>query len=123
MNALDAIRKHGGTGEATYLRTLAIDEALARTEGDTTLAYLGDIIGNTVALTDALGAPVTTYTYAPFGETSVSDAASSNPFRFTGRENDGTGLYYYRARYYDPVRSRFVSEDPIALETATQFGP
>jgi len=30
-----------------------------------------------------------------------------------GRENDGAGLYYYRARYYDPTRSRFVTEDPI----------
>ena len=27
--------------------------------------------------------------------------------------NEGTGLYYYRARYYDPTRSRFISEDPI----------
>jgi RHS repeat-associated protein len=36
-------------------------------------------------------------------------------FRFTGREDDGSGLYYYRARYYDPVKSRFVSEDPLGL--------
>jgi RHS repeat-associated protein len=35
--------------------------------------------------------------------------------QFTGREDDGTGLYYYRARYYDPGRGRFVSEDPIGL--------
>ena len=40
----------------------------------------------------------------------------------TGRENDGaqggTGggeLYYYRARYYDPVLKRFISSDPIGL--------
>ena len=31
----------------------------------------------------------------------------------TGRENDGTGLYYYRARYYSPKMQRFLSEDPI----------
>lgn len=37
------------------------------------------------------------------------------PFRAAGRENDGTGLYYYRARYYNPGRSRFVSEDPIGF--------
>src|SRR5262249_10209764 len=29
--------------------------------------------------------------------------------------NDGTGLYYYRARYYSPVLQRFISEDPIAF--------
>lgn len=31
------------------------------------------------------------------------------------RENDGTGLYFYRARYYDPVLKRFISEDPAGL--------
>jgi len=34
-------------------------------------------------------------------------------FRYTGRENDGTGLYYYRARYYHPGAKRFIAEDPI----------
>ena len=32
-----------------------------------------------------------------------------------GRENDDTGLYFYRARYYDAVLKRFVWEDPIGL--------
>ncbi len=35
---------------------------------------------------------------------------------FTGREWDPeTGLYYYRARYYDPKIGRFISEDPLPL--------
>jgi len=38
----------------------------------------------------------------------------SNPFRFTARDWDSeTSLYYYRARYYDPLFGRFLSEDPI----------
>jgi RHS repeat-associated protein len=37
-----------------------------------------------------------------------------NPFQYTARESDTeTGLYYYRARYYDPQISRFISEDPL----------
>jgi len=28
-------------------------------------------------------------------------------------ENDGTGLYYYRARYHHPQLQRFIAEDPI----------
>ncbi|MCA9421817.1 MAG: RHS repeat-associated core domain-containing protein, partial [Nitrospira sp.] len=36
-------------------------------------------------------------------------------YQFTGRENDGTGLFYYRARYYSPVIQRFISEDPIGF--------
>jgi RHS repeat-associated protein len=47
--------------------------------------------------------------------TTSSGAANDNRYQFTGRENDGTGLYYYRARYYSPAWGRFVSEDPIGL--------
>ncbi|MGE5894357.1 MAG: RHS repeat-associated core domain-containing protein [bacterium] len=55
----------------------------------------------------------TQYTYDPFGNVTISGEASDNPFQYTGRENDGTGLYYYRARYYSPDMQRFISEDPI----------
>jgi RHS repeat-associated protein len=60
----------------------------------------------------------TTYTYEPYGTTSVSGTSSTNPLRFIGREEDSTGalsLYNLRARPYSPVLGRFVSEDPIGL--------
>jgi RHS repeat-associated protein len=114
-DGLDAIRENGAAGEASYLRTLAIDEALIRTDATGTSAYLTDTLGSTLALTDASGSLATDYTHDPFGQTSVSGFPSSNPFQFTGRENDGTGLYYYRGRQYDPKQARFLSEDPIGL--------
>ncbi|MCI0417646.1 MAG: RHS repeat-associated core domain-containing protein, partial [Acidobacteria bacterium] len=43
--------------------------------------------------------------------------SSGNSAQFTGRENDGTGLYYYRARYYHPTLQRFISEDPLASQS------
>ncbi len=43
----------------------------------------------------------------PFG------TPSDNSIQYTGREQDGTGLYFYRARYYSPQLKRFISEDPI----------
>jgi RHS repeat-associated protein len=55
---------------------------------------------------------VARHVYAPFGEVAV-DGASENPVRFTGREDDSTGLYYHRARYYASTLHRFISEDPI----------
>ena len=45
----------------------------------------------------------TEYTYEPFGATTATGTASTNPFQYTGRENDATGLYNYRARYYSPT--------------------
>ncbi len=74
-----------------------------------------DALGSIVALTDDLGNVKTHYNYSPFGETEIIGESSNNPFQYTGRENDGTGLYYYRARYYSPVLKRFISEDPIGL--------
>lgn len=55
------------------------------------------------------------YAYSPYGETVTLGPDEGNTLQYTGRENDGTGLYYYRARYYDPGLKRFVSEDPIGL--------
>jgi len=41
---------------------------------------------------------------------------------YTGREGDPeTGLYYYRARYYDPKVGRFISEDPIRFAGGVNF--
>jgi len=66
-----------------------------------------------VGLVGSGGLIATTYTYQPFGATTVGGSASGNSYQFTGRENDATGLYYYRARYYSPANQRFVSQDPI----------
>ena len=52
--------------------------------------------------------------YEPYGEV-TSTGTSDNSYQYTGRENDGNGLYYYRARYYSQSLKRFISEDPMGL--------
>ena len=48
----------------------------------------------------------------PFGELTASTGTSYNPYRFTGQQWDqDSGLYYLRARYYDPSTGRFISMD------------
>jgi len=111
---------NGSAVTATYLRSLYIDEVYARL-GAAAEYYHTDALGTTLMLTDAAGTVQTTYTYAPFGDTTVTGTASTNPFQLTGRENDGAGLYYYRARYYDPKMGRFVSEDPIRFRGGINF--
>lgn len=100
---------------ATLLTRLGLEEFFTRTDAAGLRAFLSDALGSTLALADAAGAVQTAYTYAPFGETTVTGTASANPYQFTGREHDGTGLYYYRARYYHPTLSRFASEDPLGF--------
>src|SRR5205807_4451999 len=53
----------------------------------------------------------------PFGNATSTGASSTNRFQYTGRENDGTGLDYLRARYYGATLQRFLSEDPIGLSS------
>jgi RHS repeat-associated protein len=102
-----------GSPSANLLTGLGIDEYFQRTDSAGSRDFLTDILGSTLALTDPAGAIQTSYTYEPFGNTTVSGASSANPFQFTSRENDGTGLYFYRARYYSPPAQRFVSQDPL----------
>lgn len=64
---------------------------------------------------------ITQYAHDPFGNTSRSGSANSNGFQYTGRENEGNGLYFYRARYYSPLLGRFVNEDPIGLGGGINF--
>lgn len=55
------------------------------------------------------------YAYSPYGEATTLGPDGGNGLQYTGRENDQTGLYYYRARYYDPVLKQWISDDPIGL--------
>jgi RHS repeat-associated protein len=102
----------GGSPAANLLTGLSVDERFQRTDANGPANFLTDALGSTIALTGPAGDTIAQYTYGPYGNTTMT-GSSLNPYQFTGRENDGTGLYYYRARYYDPASGRFISEDPI----------
>lgn len=77
----------------------------------------GDHLGSSSVITDSTGAKVQTVTYYPFGGTRTNQSPSTPaidvPYKYTGKELDSTGLYYYEARYYDPQLARFISADTI----------
>jgi len=99
---------------ARYAQGLNIDEPLAMLRSSATSYYEADGLGSITSLSDSSGSIANTYTYNSFGNSIDSSGSVINPFRFTGREYDSeTGLYFYRARYYDPSTGRFLSEDPI----------
>ncbi|QJC55795.1 Protein RhsD [Polaromonas vacuolata] len=108
------------------LTGLSLDETIARiainADGNKDAAnnrlYLTDALNSVIAqLADDDNANIqNSYGYSPYGQSqTVGPDSANNPNQYTSRENDNTELYYYRARYYDPVLKRFVSSDPIGL--------
>ncbi|HEY0367928.1 MAG TPA: TIGR02269 family lipoprotein, partial [Pyrinomonadaceae bacterium] len=105
--------KVGGTPSANFL-TGGLDQLFTRTDANGSLHFLSDGLGSTLGLTDAAGSQTVQYTYEPFGTTSAT-GSSGNTAQYGGRENDNTGLYFNRARYYSPKLQRFISEDPLGF--------
>jgi len=73
--------------------------------------FHGDHLMSTRVITDAGGVKVADYKYAPFGGT-LAHTGSDTDYGFTGKHRDGTGLYYFGARYYDPEVGRWTTVDP-----------
>ena len=109
-------------GETTpsqrYLHGPMTDQILA-SEDDTgtTLWHLSDHLGTVGDFVDNAGTLLNHRTYDSYGNLiSQTDDNFSSRYGFTGREFDEeTGLYYYRARYYDGAIGRFISEDPLSF--------
>jgi RHS repeat-associated protein len=114
-DGLNAVQELAGSSVTANLLTLGIDEVFSRTDSTGSFSLLTDKLGSTLALSDVNGNMATSYTYDPFGVTTIT-GSSTNPYQFTGRENAGNGLYYYRARYYNSTLGRFISEDPAGFD-------
>jgi len=99
-----------------------IDEPLALSASGATSFYEQDGLGSVTSLTNGTGAVAQSYTLDSFGKVVNSSGNVANPLRYTGRDFDSeSGLYYYRARYYDPSTGRFLSEDPIGFTGEINF--
>ncbi|MBN1795294.1 MAG: hypothetical protein JW804_01345 [Sedimentisphaerales bacterium] len=113
------IAEYDGNGDLLrkYIYSPAIDEPILIIDVDNQTEniyyYHFDGLGSIVALSNVNNCIVERYSYDAFGEPNrVSEIG--NFYMFTGRRFDAeTGLYYYRARYYQPELGRFIQPDPI----------
>jgi RHS repeat-associated protein len=89
------------------------------TPADQVYCYHFNAIGSTIAMTDQNQAVVNKYAYDPFGNIANQTETTSQPFKFVGQFGvitEPNGFYYMRARFYDPIVGRFISEDPIGFD-------
>ncbi len=85
----------------------------------TTLYYHGDHLGSSSVITDADGRPQQRLAYMPYGATQANSGTLDVRHKYTGQELDAEiGLYFYNARYYDPVLGRFTQADTIVPNPA-----
>jgi RHS repeat-associated protein len=116
-----------GNVKKSYTHGPGVDNILAMTVyGGTTNTYyyLKDHLGSVVAAADSAGRIVEQYRFDAWGRVIAYDdsgapieqSAIANHYLFQGREYSWkTGLYYFRARWYDPVTGRWLSKDPIGI--------
>ena len=115
--------RYGMGSYSETLRYLYDDSSIVGvqyTNGANTNAYyfLKNLQGDVIAIYDANGAKVVTYSYDAWGNCTIDstttdyDLAHANPIRYRGYYYDeATKLYYLNARYYSPEFRRFISPD------------
>ena len=82
--------------------------------------YLFDALGSVMGLSKPDGSLQSRYAYDAWGNVEDEAGNSANCFGFTGHELDSeSGLYYAKARYYDPFVGLFLSEDPLLGDPLT----
>jgi len=122
-DGMNFVQEKNGTGSgasvtANLITGPGVDEVYTRmtgTGGSAVLShFLPDANNNVIRLLDGTQTVTDSYSYEAYGKTTYS-GSNGNSQQYTGRENDGTGLYFYRARYYLPNAERFISEDPSGL--------
>lgn len=108
------VYEYGINGTRAYYRGNGL---IGYSENGEHFAYRIDAHGDVKSILNEYGEVVKTYRYDAYGYEERTpfdtDKCASNPFRYAGEYFDSeTGLIYLRARYYDPLTARFISEDP-----------
>lgn len=119
VEGLPLMLTDGTTSYVTGPGGLPLEQLVSKS----TYYYYTDQIGSVRAMADSRGSVVNSYQYDSYGNLSSSSGTVSNPFKFAGQYLDGeSGLYYLRARYYDPSTEQFVSRDPLVAQTRQPYG-
>ncbi len=107
------LNENGPDGAIDYGYGLGVLESLS---SGFNYFYNLDGLGSVADLTNSKGTLVEAYSYDAWGDalTTAGSVGTKNKFGFTGQALDpGTGLYFLRARYYEPSSGRLLTKDPF----------
>jgi RHS repeat-associated protein len=137
------VRKYAGTGTA-WIDCFRLESGSAPTPKETKYIYVNnthlakidalgdyyfyvcDALGSPIKILDADGDVVKEETFKAFGEELISSGNYMDNHRFTGKEYENSDVYYFGARYYDPLLGRFLNPDPAKAtdyEDPSTFNP
>ena len=95
---------------------------LEQISGSAALWLHHDELGSSRLVTSSAGSSVATYTFDAYGNLSAVTGSATNPLRFAGQYFDGeSGMYYLRARYYEPNLGQFITRDPLTHTTRQPY--
>ena len=104
------LEEKNAAGSVSYVHG---DDLISRKQGGEVRYYVYDGHGSVRQLTDADGTVTDSYIYDAFGNLRDHVGNSDNRYLYAGEQYDpDAGLYYLRARYYDPGNGRFLTHDP-----------
>jgi len=105
-----------GTPIARYTYGIGLISQIDPDRGE--YAYFFNSAGHTVQIIDSSGRVVNRYDYSPYGESQEKIEGIKNPFTYGGQfgiQEDHSGLFYMRMRYFTPQLGRFITEDTVYL--------
>jgi RHS repeat-associated protein len=82
----------------------------------TTLTFARDGNKNVRAEVSSTGAVAAAFRYRAYGQTAQATVASPSYLGLASQLPDPSGLYYMRARWYEPTTGRFLTRDPLAAD-------
>lgn len=105
---------NSGNTQARHTTGFNLDEWISMDKNGLSYYFHKDGLGSITGLTNSMETVENIYEYDIFGNVNSSVENIPNSIKFTGREFDPEiGIYYYRARSYDPSLGRFLQEDPL----------